>query len=362
MARKDAICRLAVDLLVVLRSVLPGELHHSVGAARVLFEVRGGVIHLLLHDDPTAAFLVVLLHLLHRDLLAAVHLHAAILLRDLLSSGVYILVVFDHLQLRPLTPDHEKAPGNGSGGRYDAQHERRVFVGLEGSGKLRHHRKEGSSNGHPSGTCLGGAMYKSSKEIYKDLVRLINHIGARTEKGKRLLDTVRHEFRKNKHLTDPEAIEEAKAAGARALSNFLLSDSLSKMQKRDDAGDVSTGMNVEYDNTRFNQDLLEEKVAAAFEAGPAEAKETGPSTDAMAWAEEDEDFEDDDGVMSKDDMAQLEQASETLASTIEQFESQFEPRQPGEEMIQFFQRPETYEKPSEQGQPTVVDVEAQEKA
>mmetsp|Transcript_12025 Transcript_12025/g.23626 ORF Transcript_12025/g.23626 Transcript_12025/m.23626 type:complete len:217 (-) Transcript_12025:133-783(-) len=216
-------------------------------------------------------------------------------------------------------------------------------------------------------------MYKSSKEIYKDLVRLINHIGARTEKGKRLLETVRHEFRKNKHLTDPEAIEEAKAAGARALSNFLLSDSLSKMQKRDDAGDVSTGMNVEYDNTRFNQALLEEKVAKAFEETPAEAKQhEGPSTDAMAWAEDDEDDLLDgaeaEADLSREDAAQLQQASESLASTLEQFESQFEPRQPGEEMIQFFQRPETYENnPSSSSggggeNPSVIDVEAKEKA
>eukprot|EP00466_Bigelowiella_natans_P015019 jgi/Bigna1/126305/aug1.2_g1013 len=139
-------------------------------------------------------------------------------------------------------------------------------------------------------------MYKSSLQIYRDLVRLVNHIGARTPKGELLLNTIRSEFRANKHVTDKDKINELQEDARRALSNYLVSDSLTKMRKRKDVeGDVMDGSQPEYEQVKFDVGHLDSVVQAAFEKGDQKATteskkggQGGGGTDVLEWATEGE--------------------------------------------------------------------------
>ena len=69
---------------------------------------------------------------------------------------------------------------------------------------------------------------RSVGQLYRDCLRLVSHIGANSAKGKNLRLLVRGEFRKNADVTDPQVIDQLKGNATRALSNYLMLESVSQ--------------------------------------------------------------------------------------------------------------------------------------
>jgi len=58
--------------------------------------------------------------------------------------------------------------------------------------------------------------------LFRDCLRLVNHISGHSAKGANLRRIVGGEFRKNMKEEDPERIEALKGNAIRALSNYLM--------------------------------------------------------------------------------------------------------------------------------------------
>ena len=73
---------------------------------------------------------------------------------------------------------------------------------------------------------MSGPTQRTSIELYRDLLRLINHIApGSSPKSLALRTMIRSEFDKSKHLSpekDAAQIEMLKANAVRALSNYML--------------------------------------------------------------------------------------------------------------------------------------------
>jgi hypothetical protein len=79
------------------------------------------------------------------------------------------------------------------------------------------------------GTAAGKAVVRSTCQLYRDCLRLVQHMaGARSKKATQLKLIVRSEFRKNANVTDPERIDALKANAVRALANYLMLEASSK--------------------------------------------------------------------------------------------------------------------------------------
>ena len=76
---------------------------------------------------------------------------------------------------------------------------------------------------------MSGPTQRTSIELYRDLLRLINHIApGSSPKSLALRSMIRSEFDKSRHLrpeTDAAKIETLKANAVRALSNYMLYES-----------------------------------------------------------------------------------------------------------------------------------------
>jgi hypothetical protein len=90
-----------------------------------------------------------------------------------------------------------------------------------------------------------GAVQRTSVQLYRDCLRLVRHVAPGfSAKAVALRNTVRNEFRKKKDITDPIAIENAKADAVRALSNYLLATSARKDPKITQAMEEFHGRSV----------------------------------------------------------------------------------------------------------------------
>jgi hypothetical protein len=76
----------------------------------------------------------------------------------------------------------------------------------------------------------GGGTIRSTPELFRDCLRLVNHVaGGRTSaKGTALRKIVANEFRKNSEVKDEQVIEALRGNAVRALSNYLMLQSLGK--------------------------------------------------------------------------------------------------------------------------------------
>lgn len=72
---------------------------------------------------------------------------------------------------------------------------------------------------------------RSTAHLYRDCLRLVQHIAGKSKKGDNIRNVVRGEFRKNVKLEDPAQIENLKSGAVRALTNYLMIQSISKDQK-----------------------------------------------------------------------------------------------------------------------------------
>jgi hypothetical protein len=76
---------------------------------------------------------------------------------------------------------------------------------------------------------LQGAPIRTTTELFRDCLRLVNHVaGWHSKKGATLRKIVASEFRKNAAVEDEQKIEALRGNAVRALSNYLMLQSLGK--------------------------------------------------------------------------------------------------------------------------------------
>jgi hypothetical protein len=69
------------------------------------------------------------------------------------------------------------------------------------------------------------AIGKTTVQLYRDCLRLANHIGSNSPKGRVLKSSIRSSFKANKFETNVESIERMKSNAVRALANYMLAES-----------------------------------------------------------------------------------------------------------------------------------------
>ena len=67
--------------------------------------------------------------------------------------------------------------------------------------------------------------------MYRHCLRLVNHVGGNSAKGKQLRILVKKEFIKNKDVTDEAQLNALKNNATRALTNYLMMESSIKDEK-----------------------------------------------------------------------------------------------------------------------------------
>jgi hypothetical protein len=87
-------------------------------------------------------------------------------------------------------------------------------------------------------TYAGNASPRSSLQLFRDCLRMVNHVAGKSPKGLRLRQIVRGEFKRNALITDNLKIEALKANAIRALSNYLMMESSASDKKFKQKSDV----------------------------------------------------------------------------------------------------------------------------
>jgi len=96
-----------------------------------------------------------------------------------------------------------------------------------------------------SSVVSGAGLQRTSIQLYRDCLRLINHIAPGTSpKAMALRTLVQSEFQKSKDINDDQQIEALKSNAIRALSNYMLYESASK------DSNLGSAMNKFNDNVR----------------------------------------------------------------------------------------------------------------
>lgn len=76
---------------------------------------------------------------------------------------------------------------------------------------------------------------RSSIEIFRDCLRLINHVGGKSDKALEIRKHVMTEFKRNKNETDPAKITIMKDCAVQGLTNYLLTYNMSKLKQPKDS-------------------------------------------------------------------------------------------------------------------------------
>ena len=75
---------------------------------------------------------------------------------------------------------------------------------------------------------------RSVAQLYRDCLRLVNHVAGKSAKGTSLTTIVRGEFRRNANVIDPNQLDALKGNATRALSNYLMLESVSQDERLKD--------------------------------------------------------------------------------------------------------------------------------
>lgn len=74
-------------------------------------------------------------------------------------------------------------------------------------------------------------MDKTATQLFRDLMRLAEHVGGRGVRGDKIKTMVRAEFRKHSGEKDPEKVEQLLGTARSALTNYLVMDNLAREGK-----------------------------------------------------------------------------------------------------------------------------------
>lgn len=82
-----------------------------------------------------------------------------------------------------------------------------------------------------AGSAGAKTISRTTPQLYRDCLRLVQHIAGKSKKGENIRQIVRREFQKNAELTDPVKIDQLKSNAVRGLANYLMIESTSKDAK-----------------------------------------------------------------------------------------------------------------------------------
>ena len=75
---------------------------------------------------------------------------------------------------------------------------------------------------------VGASITRTTPQLFRDCLRLVNHIAGKSKKGEQLRRIVGGEFRRNSKVEDAEKVSQLKSNAIRALANYLMLESASK--------------------------------------------------------------------------------------------------------------------------------------
>ena len=93
---------------------------------------------------------------------------------------------------------------------------------------------------------------RKTTHLYRDCLRLIDHVAGKSAKGIKVRNIVRQEFKKNAEVKDPQAVEVLKSHAIRGLANFLMLESANKDLKFKNKVNEFTKSETERKNPEFN--------------------------------------------------------------------------------------------------------------
>ena len=106
---------------------------------------------------------------------------------------------------------------------------------------------------------------RSVGQLYRDCLRLVNHIAGKSSKGANLKKIVVSEFRRNAGLKEQDQIDATKGNAMRALSNYLMLQSLSKDKNfKDKASSYNQRELQTAEQEKAKEDKMEQEYAAAL--------------------------------------------------------------------------------------------------
>jgi hypothetical protein len=72
---------------------------------------------------------------------------------------------------------------------------------------------------------------KTTPQLYRDCLRLANHVASDSPKGRFIRSSIRSSFKKHMHITDPTLMESLRGNAIRALANYLMAETGLKDEK-----------------------------------------------------------------------------------------------------------------------------------
>jgi hypothetical protein len=76
-------------------------------------------------------------------------------------------------------------------------------------------------------------MGKTTRGIYRDCMRLVEHVAARTVKADKIKYMVRASFRTNMGEKDPDKVEQLRANAVQALSTYLTHHGITRLKREE---------------------------------------------------------------------------------------------------------------------------------
>jgi Complex 1 protein (LYR family) len=82
-----------------------------------------------------------------------------------------------------------------------------------------------------TGTGTNAAMFRTTIKLYRDCIRLVNHVAGKSVKSQNLKRIIGGEFRKNRGVTDPASVDALRGDAVRGLANYLMMESAVKDER-----------------------------------------------------------------------------------------------------------------------------------
>ncbi len=81
---------------------------------------------------------------------------------------------------------------------------------------------------------------RTSLQLYRDVMRLVDHVAGKSRKAEAMKVLVRKEFRKNADEIDPDKITQMKQRAQKGIQNYLALEAVSKLKPKDGVSGAQT--------------------------------------------------------------------------------------------------------------------------